>query len=197
MRFLEIGHDGIAFHQPAPDHPFSTGADVPPVAVLFCDCDGVGVICHHVYQDGRTVTVEGPTIREEATAVFTAAHADCALPLRRQVFVNVTARKDARLDTTGKTRLRYDEVKDTFTVEAVPVKRVSKTALLTLLGPELVAAWFKSDDPVLVYGRELFKADTSVDLDSDAIAQVIAQAAQLGLLKPEQAQSISAALAVK
>lgn len=192
-RYLEIDAAGYAFHQPDPLTQFR--GTPPPTEVLFCDCDGVGVICHHTYANGDAFTVEGADIRAETKAVFLAAHADCTP--RRQIFVDVTAQPTVRLDTTGATRLRYDEAAGTFSVEAVKVTKVSKTALLTLLGPALVAAWFSSADPVLVYGREQFKADTSVDLDSAIIAQVLAQAGQLGLLKPEQAQAIGAALTVK
>lgn len=116
-RYLEIDHDGIAFHAPDPATQFVDGP--PPIEVLFCDCDGLGVICHHTYATGRAFTVEGALVREESQTAFLAAHADCALLIRRQIFVDVTARKDVRLDPTGKTRLRYDAATDTFTAETV------------------------------------------------------------------------------
>lgn len=192
-RYLEIDATGYAFHAPDPSTTFLSGP--PPTEVLFCDCDGIGVICHHTYATDREFTVEGPIVRDETKAVFLAAHAQCTP--RRQIFVDVTAQPTVRLDTSGATRLRYDETSGQFTVEIVPVTKVSKTALLTLLGPALVSAWFTSSDPVLVYGREMFKADTAVDLDSAVIAQVLQQAVALKLVDAQTAQMISAALVVK
>lgn len=138
-RYLEIDHEGIAFHAPDPATQFIDGP--PPTEVLFCDCDGLGVICHHTYATGNEFTVEGPIVRSEPKAVFITAHVDCAFPMRRQVFVDVTARKEVRLDPTGKTRLRYDAAKDTFTAETVAaVPSVIDTKLDEILAQIQVAA---------------------------------------------------------
>lgn len=193
-RYLEIDMTtGIAFHQPDPLTQFV--GSPPPTEVLFCDCEGVGVICHHTYASGSELTVDGATVTPQTRAAFLAAHPDCTP--RRQVFVDVTDQPTVQLDRSGATALHYDEASGVFTVVPQAVTRVTKTALLTLLGPQLVAAWFSSADPVLVYGREQFKADTSVDLNSDVIAQVLAQAVALKLVDAAQAQAISAALVVK
>lgn len=79
----------------------------------------------------------------------------------------------------------------------IPVSssRVSKTAFLGLLTPALYKAWATSTDPVLMYGKALFDADTTVDITNPAIAAVFAQAQALALIDPATAAAIEQAIA--
>src|SRR4051812_40620960 len=125
MRYLEIDANGMAFHEPGFDHPFSTGDQVPPDEVIFCDCAGIGRICHHVYaavpdhddaakRVDRHVSVNGRKISVEHQDEWKQAHAGPRHQHRRQFFVDVTHRPDAQIG------MRYDEATDTFS--AVPVE---------------------------------------------------------------------------
>jgi hypothetical protein len=106
-RYLEINAEGIAFHQPGLGSPFTEETMVPPSEVLFCDCQGVGVICHHIYAD-KTVTIQGSRVEEEATANFKQRHSKSRCSPRRQIFVDVTHRPEAQLG------MYYDEATDSF-----------------------------------------------------------------------------------
>ena len=111
MRWLEINHLGMAFHEPGPTSPFSTGETSPPTQIWFCDCQGKGVICHHVYGRGADEIhreIHGPQVNELPQIEFLKKHTGPRCNLRRQFFVNVTHRPEAELG------MRYDEAKDTF-----------------------------------------------------------------------------------
>ena len=123
MRYLEIHQreDGqwVAFHEPGPDSPFSTGAAVPPTEVLFCDCIGVGRICHHTYagnpahkdeamHEDRHMSVAGPGVLPQPQDEWKRIHSGPRCGIRRQFFVDVTDRPDAQLG------MIYDEKTDTF-----------------------------------------------------------------------------------
>lgn len=118
-RYLEINAQGVAFHQPAMDHPFSMETSVPPTEIHFCDCQGVGVVCHHVYagdpehedetkRDDRHFDISGPHITEVAQSEWKTHHSGPRCSHRRQIFVDVTNRPEAQRG------MRYDEPSDTF-----------------------------------------------------------------------------------
>lgn len=118
-RYLEINHLGDAFHEPGINSPFSMGTQTPPKEVLFCDCQGVGRICHHVYagdpahedetmRADRHFNVTGPHITEKHQDDWKAHHSGKRCAIRRQFFVDVTDRPDAQLG------MHYDEATDTF-----------------------------------------------------------------------------------
>lgn len=116
-RYLEINAAGAAFHEPDPLTMFVDSP--PPKEVLFCDCAGVGRICHHVYagdaqhpdpqqRKDRHYDIAGPTVTPKSQDDFRAAHIGPRCAIRRQFFVDVTDRPEAQLG------MRYDEKTDTF-----------------------------------------------------------------------------------
>lgn len=90
-RYLEIGADCIAFHET------DFGGNTPPNEVHYCDCTGIGretwnpLVPHEDF----------PTLD-----AWKSEHKDCGY--RRQIFVDVTKRKDAKLG------MSYNEATDTF-----------------------------------------------------------------------------------
>jgi len=91
-RFLEIDSTGLAFHET------DFAGQVPPTEVYYCDC----------YGPGRETW--NPQVQHDEHPILELwkdAHKDCGY--RRQIFVDVTKRKDARLG------MQYDEATDTFT----------------------------------------------------------------------------------
>lgn len=99
MRYLEIGSDGRAFHE-------TEGDWIPPDEVLYCDCKGVGRETwnpqNHSFED------KGNLFKHE----WEQLHRGPACKIRRQVFVDVTNRPDAKLG------MLYFEDINTFVVEA-------------------------------------------------------------------------------
>lgn len=109
-RWLEVNTDtGVAFHEPGASSPFSMGEMLPPTEVLFCDCQGVGRVCHHTYADETEVGIHGHLAAEETQKAWRAKHVGPVCKIRRQIFIDVTERPEALLG------MRYNEKKGTFT----------------------------------------------------------------------------------
>ncbi len=106
-RHLEIRTDtGRAFHQPplgqwGPHNP-------APKQTMHCDCEGIGVECHQITHDDQHFTVHGPHVMVEHHLDFTQRHKGPRCKLRRQFYVDVTDRPDA------KNGMKYDEKTDSF-----------------------------------------------------------------------------------
>lgn len=107
-RWLEVNTEtGIAFHEPGQTSPFSTEQMDPPIEILFCDCRGVGLICHHTYLENE-VSIHGHLVEEETQDSWKQRHRGTKCHHRRQIFVDVTHRPDAQLG------MKYDEKADSF-----------------------------------------------------------------------------------
>lgn len=137
-RWLEIGADGIAFHE-----RFLPAGVVPPAEVFYCDCNGIGretwnphtapkvalsadeqadaacmtcgegcgALIHEPVGDiGHVFTP--PLERQQSPEEWKAEHADEGCVIRRQIFVDVSDRK-IRKAARGMT---YDEKSGSFSV---------------------------------------------------------------------------------
>lgn len=90
MRYLEIGQEGIAFHE-------TVGDWEPPAEVLYCDCRGVGVETWNPQNSSQDD--KGNLTQPEWRAI----HGKKGCAIRRQIFVDVTTRPEAKLG------MRYHE----------------------------------------------------------------------------------------
>lgn len=90
-RWLEIGTDGIAFHET------DFACQAPPTQVHYCDCAGQGKLSHNPQIHG-----------EDTLDLWKSLHTTKKCEIRRQIFVDVTDRHDAKLG------MSYDEATDTF-----------------------------------------------------------------------------------
>lgn len=118
-RYVEVDASGMVIHAPDPLTTFVTAP--PPAEVLFCDCLGIGRICHHIYRGekdhpdpqkrvDRHYDITGATVSDLSRADFLTRHSGPKCKTRRQFFVDVTTRPDAQLG------MHYDEKTDTFSV---------------------------------------------------------------------------------
>jgi hypothetical protein len=86
---------------------------------------------------------------------------------------------------------------DVFTPPPAPPRstRVAKTAFLGVIPPALYKAWATSTDDQLMLAKAVFDADTSVDVSSPIIAQVLTRALQLAVIDAPTAAQLQAAIA--
>lgn len=112
-RWMEIGHDGMAFHNT------DLGGHEAPQDVHYCDCRGVGLhsfnpLAQRVHLDRRQTKAD--TIEE-----WKAAHVGPKHQIRRQIFVDLDSRSDIddwqEFEAQFRAgRLKYDETSDRFIV---------------------------------------------------------------------------------
>lgn len=95
-RYLEISHEGVAFHE-------TDGPWTPPAEVLYCDCHGMGRGTFNPQNDSQDDL--GNLFEHEWRAI----HSGPKCSIRRQIFVDVTARPEAQLG------MNYSEGADMFT----------------------------------------------------------------------------------
>lgn len=117
-RYVEVNSDGRIVQETDPLTMFVNAP--PPKEVIFCDCMGVGRVCHHVYagdpshadaeqREDRHYDITGPHVTEKHQDDWKKHHAGPRCAHRRQFFVDVTHRPEAKLG------MLYDEATDTFT----------------------------------------------------------------------------------
>lgn len=105
MRYLEIGHDGMAFHE-------TEGDWLPPTEVLYCDCRGKG---RETWNPQNTSQDDKGNLTK---AEWAGIHTRKGCSIRRQIFVDVTNRPEAQLG------MRYREDLNIF--EAITKTKTKK-----------------------------------------------------------------------